>query len=94
MHWKWLGIPAAILAAIGLAKIGFDALDLAHGSDVRALNRGQVENAIQTYVNTRRSLLVIEPKPGTTAHKAWEEDLNDARDKLRQMQRRKIELSK
>lgn len=88
-----LGATAGALVAVG-AVLSYLASFLAWSADIRRLDRQQLETAVEVYSATRRSLLVIEPPAGTTAHKAWREELEDARNKLRRAQDRKIELSR
>jgi hypothetical protein len=91
--WKWLAIPGAILALIGVwTALGFP--KPATSADINRLDRQQAEVAIDVYTTKRNGLMLSEPPKDTQAHKIWEQQLNDANDQLKRAEDREIELSK
>lgn len=101
MNWKqivrWLKITGSIagaLTAIGALWITLGFPTIATSSDIKRLDRQQADTAIDIYQTKLRSLLVVSPSTGTAAYKAWEEELNQARDQLKRAEDRKIDLSK
>ena len=95
--FRWLvgiGSVAGAIMAIGTLWITLGFPTLATGSDIKRLDRGQAEIAVETYNAKLRSLLVIAPPEGSAAHRAWQEDLKNARDQIKRSEDRKIELGK
>jgi hypothetical protein len=94
---KWvirIGSAAGALAAIMTLWVALGFPTLATGSDIKRLDRGQADIAVETYNAKLRGLLVIAPPAGTPAHDAWEEDLKNAREQIKRAEDRKIELGK
>jgi len=93
MNWKWLSIPAAILATVSIwGALGFPTI--ATGMDIKDLTRNQADVAIEVYQNKYRSWLGL-PKPqDEDAKRAREIEIQRALKQLERAEQRKIELGK
>jgi len=90
---KWLGVPAALLACLGL-WLALGGGTIATGSDIKRLDRQQSETAIEVYDRKVRGYLANPAPADPVNRQIWEEDLRRARDQLKRAEDRKIELSK
>lgn len=91
--WKWLSIPGAIFALIA-AWMALGLPTPAWTTDIRRLDRQQVENAIQIYNDRVHSLLSVQPPTDPIANQNWQEQLRHAHTKQDQLEQRLLELSK
>lgn len=94
--WKVLmGVPATLLATIALwGVLGFPTF--ATSAELKRVERGQAEIAVQTYQNNVNSLIATTPPdnaPPAQKH-AWQQQFDQARDALKRAIDSKIELSK
>ena len=96
MDWKWIaGIPGALLALIGI-WLAFGFPTVATSNDIQKLSRDQAETAVEVYQSKTRNIILNAPSERATAQtqRLYEEELRQARSKLDQAEKRKIELSK
>lgn len=63
-------------------------------SDIKRLDRQQVDNAVRIYQQDVRSLLSLPPPKDPVGRQNWEEQLRQSRQKLDLYQRRQIEMKK
>ncbi|HTQ99851.1 MAG TPA: hypothetical protein VMH83_07670 [Candidatus Acidoferrum sp.] len=66
----------------------------AWSSDIQKLNLHQSEMAIDIYNSRVRGLLATAPPADPVAKQSWDEELRQARQKLDDAEKRRIELSK
>jgi hypothetical protein len=86
-------IATACIAIVGAWHL-FGFPEPAWSSDVKRLDRGQAEIAVETYNTKLRSLIVVAPPKGSPAHDVWQQELKSTQDQLKRAEDRKIELGK
>ena len=93
-NWKWIGVPSALLALLGLwSALGFPTL--ATGGQINELTRSQAEIAIEVYNNKVRGLLRDKPLYTTIQQKAiWQQSYDAAGRELQRAEQQKINAPK
>lgn len=96
MNWPIvMGIPGSVGALIALwILLGFPTL--ATSSDIKRLDRRQIDTAVEVYQSKTRNIILNAPAPTATpqTQRLYEEELRQSRDQLKRAEDRKIELSK
>lgn len=91
-----LGAAAAACSAIAAAWLAIGGPIPAFSGDIQRLDGQQIDTAIDLYRKDVRDAIILKGavKGDPTAERLIEENLQEARDKLKRAQDRKIQLSK
>lgn len=89
-----IAFVAGSLTTIAIAWRTFDFPVPAWATDIKRLDRQQVDTAIEVYQNKYRSWLALPPAKDATSEQARQIEIDRALKQLERAEQRKIELSK